>query len=456
MAKIQIAPVIIDLVNDQDNKPTTRHRHHHHYHHYHDLTWLCPPVEAPGDSDALTISTKSCTTSALELATKPEEFGAWTQKAKLDPVIKTTLPNTVIFNPIRDLQAASTTIPGWLRTLESPEFGFIPPTLLKWKDALCSTLQQSSSGYSTGRDGDLELPFVVQTIFRTCHHHEMLQSLDNYGLESERAARIYIDALIRCGVDSDALAKYRLPPLTPITDRVRVATTTASGVILLPIANFNPYNLSPEFRTATSAATNTLENPENRDLTLVHCVVELKWMGSGENQMKMALVSALLQKKILGTTEQFVFGVFQFDRDFLEVNAGLWLDDEIKVYKVGTYSLRAPASLIEFHLLLRGVNQLARVYRDQLMELSPVLQRAIETNLPVSEWAPIRVTTTRENFEESGDSEQSGGESSIQSGLSLELSVLGQWDVDDRIDAFRQSMRSCDSDAMDVEVSWNH
>ncbi|CUA69607.1 hypothetical protein RSOLAG22IIIB_03978 [Rhizoctonia solani] len=425
------------------------------------------------------INIGSCVTSATQLATKATESEDWARSIKLDPVIKTAVPDAAEFNPIRDIQAAARTIPIWLKNPDSPEFGYVFPVLLEWKDILCSTLQQSGSRYSPSHSKDLDFPQAVQVILRACYHQEVV--LKKLGLPSERSTRAYIDGLMDRSCEAvDDLVWYstdrmlRLPVSTSKLDRIRVSTIATSGGIFLPVPNFRPYELSPEFRTAASALADLTETSK---FMFIHCVTQYKSMNSSENRMKMAMASALQQKKALGLQDQFVFGVFQFDSDFLQVNAGRWVDDEIKIYKIGAYTLRSPASLVEFQLVVRRINQLAPVYRDQLMEVAPELQRAIENKAPVDGWAPIRIATTYDDFErlsesehleESTDPEYSGTESNMKqggiisfaeagrylTGLFPELSSLGEWDVNERINTFRQGIRSCEFGATeDAKVS---
>ncbi|CAE6424630.1 unnamed protein product [Rhizoctonia solani] len=377
------------------------------------------------DSGAWNASIRSCITSATRLVTKATEFADWARSIKLDPVIKIVVPDVAELNPIRDIQVASTTIPSWLKNPDSPEFGHVFPVLLKWRNIMCSTLQQSGSRYSPSLGKDEWLYYAVHTILAACHNHEIIKSCNN---GSERAGRPYLDELMNrsCYVDSSILMRYsvewkrtlRLPRPISTPDIIRVPTVTASGVTFLPIANFRPHDLSPEFRTAVSAFA---DEPETSDLMFIHFVAQYNRMGSSENRMKMAMASALQQKKILGLQGQFVFGVFQFNSDFLQVNAGRWMGDEMKIYKIGTYTFKSPASLVEFALAVRKINQLAEVYRDQLMEAAPVLQRAVENKRPVDEWAPMHVAATHEDFErlsesehweEPNNSEHSEGESS--------------------------------------------
>ncbi|CAE6420594.1 unnamed protein product [Rhizoctonia solani] len=304
-------------------------------------------------SDISITRAESCITSAMALAARTDELSAWAHEAKLDLVIKTVIPSGTVFEPIRNLQAASTKFPDWLKTPDSPEYGFLAPNHRKWRDRLCSTLQQSGFCYSFGRNWEADLPYAVLTIFPICHHLEAARLSNRDGAER----------------------LLRLPDCT--TDRAKVATTTVDGAIAIRVVDFEQYVSNLDLQHAASAI--------------------FKNLFSGENQMKMAMVSALHQKKVLGTRTQFVFGIFQYNRDFFQVNAGCWI---IKIYRVGRFSLQSPAALVQFYILLREIKQLAR--------LSPV------------------------------------------------LASLGQWDTDDRINSFSQSVGSYDFNSGDdpqVDIS---
>ncbi|CAE7199320.1 unnamed protein product [Rhizoctonia solani] len=330
----------------------------------------------PHDSVVPTTSTKSSIVSATELATEVDKPADWAHAITLDPVIKLTFPEVPIFNPIKAIQTVSTSFPYWLKTRSVSKLGFVAPIHYKWRDALWFAIQHPHSKYSTSRGRDFSVSFAIQTIFRACHHHEMRQ-LDNGRSGNERNALLYLVG-----------ETLKLP-----ASSARAQVTTAGGVVLLPILNFSPYTLSPEFRTTASALARTPEN-----LLLVHCVTEFRRVDNGENQMKLDMISALYQKKILGITNQFVFGVFQFDTDMLQINAGLWQDDKIKIYRVGTYSLQAPASLLEFVFALRGINQLGRTYRDQLLESAAAFQEAIKTKPLVDAWASTLIPDINADF----------------------------------------------------------
>ncbi|KAH7319539.1 hypothetical protein B0J17DRAFT_633855 [Rhizoctonia solani] len=362
-------------------------------------------------------SAKSYITSASELATKPDEFTAWVQKVKLDSAIKKIIPESTIFQPVRDLPTASTKFPRWLTNPNAFQFCFISPSHLAWRDLLCSTLRQPGCRYSTSDNGDPDLPFAVLNIFQICCQHEEIRSLNSDGLGSETDTRVCINTLLihYSEADRDGLVRYstkqelRLP--VAIMDKVEVATTMAGGIMILPVINFGPYVLRPDLRTAASAIPST---PEIQDLFLMHCIAMLKGVDSGENQMKMGM----------------------FDRDFIRVTAGSWQEVEIKIYEAGAYSLRAPESLIEFYLILRGIKRLAASYTQQLTQSGPALLLPIQNKQLANEWSPARMAPMCGSAVESnGQAPRTG--SSIQQGLS----ALGKWEISNRISEFRHSTR---------------
>ncbi|CAE6495769.1 unnamed protein product [Rhizoctonia solani] len=342
----------------------------------------------------------SYVTSAEDLATRPEEFMDWAREVKLDPIIKETVPEAAVFNRIRDLQRASKVFPRWCRTPNSSKFGSISTSHYKWRDRLCSALREQKCDLQD--DQDLSLPCALAFVFQACCRHAEVFSSNRRRLASKRDMRTHIDCLM--GLDGDMPMEYS-------TGRELRLPATASNKI--NAANY-------DFRVAASAF--YTDSITDEDLILVHCVTAYAPIGCGENRMKIGIVSALYQKRVLGIQDQFVFGVFQFEEDFLQVVAGIWQFDEIKIYKVGNYSLRDSFSLSQFYLVLRGIKQLASVYLDQLMDSEKALLTAIETNLPANEWAPV------------------------ERGLSLKLAALEEWDRDERVNAFLEGMRfeSCD------------
>ncbi|CUA69258.1 hypothetical protein RSOLAG22IIIB_08382 [Rhizoctonia solani] len=369
------------------------------------------------------------------LAATTDELVNWAPQVKLCRVIETTIPDATIFESIRDLQSNSKLFPDWLKCPDSPEYNFIAPQHRGWRNDLCSTLQHSS-WCSFGCKWDVDLPYAVATIFQICHHHEIARRSSRDGPGSKMDVRFCIDTLIAysCEIGSDGLSHYLTDRMLRLPNWSKVATTTVDGVIVIPIADFRPYVSNLGLQEAADAL---ISDQETGDPALVHCVAIFKRMESGENQMKMAMTSAMHQKKVLGLHRQFVFGIFQNKMDFIQVTAGCWISDKIKIYKVGTYSARDPTSLVQFYLVLRGIRQLASRYEEELMNSAATLGNAVDVKSPVNEWAPIRMIVTEDVSDESNHSESSGGsELIIRPGLSQALASLGQWDVDDRINTF--------------------
>ncbi|CAE6489986.1 unnamed protein product [Rhizoctonia solani] len=391
-----------------------------------------------------------CITSAMTLAARTDEFSAWAHEAKLDLVIETVIPSGMVFEPIRTLQAASTKFPDWLKTPDSPEYGFLAPNHRKWRDRLCSKLQQSGSCYSFGHNWEADLPYAVLTIFQICHHHEVVRLSNRDGLGSKADMRFCIDTLIAyiCEVDTDRLTYYfakrtlRLPDCT--TNRAKVATTMVDGAIAIRVVDFEPYLSNPDLQQAAS----TLVNRDTLVLELIHCVVGFKSLVNGENQMKMAMVSALHQKKVLGIRTQFVFGILQYNQDFVQVNAACWIVKKMKIYRIGRFSLHSPAALVQLYIILREIKQLANEYKEQIIRSGLALARPISDATLKSGWAPMNTSTAGE----SNSSELAGEDLIVQPGLSPVLASLGQWDTDDKIHSFFRSVGSYDFSSGDFQV----
>ncbi|CAE6467680.1 unnamed protein product [Rhizoctonia solani] len=253
--------------------------------------------------------------------------------------------------------------------------------------------------------------------------------------------RFFVDTLIAysCEVDTDGLSHYFPDRTLRLPNWVKVATVTVDGIVAIPITA-GPYVSNFHLQVAANAFVGT---PEPRDVALIHCVAAFRSIENGETQMKMAMVSALHQKKVLGLQQQLVFGIFQLRVDFLQVNAGCWISDKIKIYEVGSYSTRSPTSLVQFYFVLQGMRQLASQYKEELTNSTLTLMEAIHIKIPVNEWAPTV-------SEESNNSGHSGEEELIiRPGISQALASLGKWDVDDRINTFCRNIGSGNSDSGD-------
>ncbi|CAE7146167.1 unnamed protein product [Rhizoctonia solani] len=392
-------------------------------------------------------SYKSRITTASKLAKKNPEFADWAKAVKVDPAIKTNLPNDSKFGRIKKLQSDSKELPGWLRDPESKEFDRIPPVYQKWKNTLCSKLKDDPR-YRFNESKDLTVPFAIGLILQVYYHDTKIKESDRAALKSETDVRFSIDNLVMysCDADGDELLVYsteqklKLPSIksSQLSSQVDVSSTTADGIISLDLIQFKPYTLNfPQIQTLLSAlSTESL----TLNLILVHFVAEYKH-DEGENQMKMGVVSALYQKKMLGIEGQFVFGLFQFSGDGLAVVAGVWQDGKIQFYEVGTYTRQSPASLVELYFLLRAIKRLAAEYKTELEKSSTELMSRIKVNPPADEWAARETDTVPEVLEDPSDEPQQAGRSNIPQRMSQALSKLEQWDANDRINAYNKSVR---------------
>ncbi|CUA77055.1 Peptidyl-glycine alpha-amidating monooxygenase [Rhizoctonia solani] len=388
------------------------------------------PNLAPSNTSTQTSkSHKSRVAAASVLVTKTDMFEDWASVVKVQLAIETELPDTATFEVIKTLQARSLVFPKWLKQPSSKNW-VMPPAYKKWQDKICSTLNGSTGqeySFAEGRELDSGFPFAMSIIAQLCHHQERIRSnATRTGLTSKTDLRFLLDGLIMHGCDGDGDEfliystdqKLKLPEIKPseISEKVNVATTTADGVTSLDINDFKPYIRLVGHRAAMSPFST---KPPTFQLILVHCVVEYEREGTGENQMKMGIVSALYQKKVLGIQQQFAFGIFQYSGDGLQVVAGIWEGDIIKLYHIGDYSLRDPVSLIEFHLLLLAIKRLAAKYKQQLVDSSDALLNALKAKPPTHKWATPETrgtSTIPETPEEQDDPLQHGEGSSFQHG----------------------------------------
>ncbi|CAE7193174.1 unnamed protein product, partial [Rhizoctonia solani] len=274
---------------------------------------------------------------------------------------------------------------------------------------------------------DLTVPFAIGLILQVYYHDTKTKAPNRASLKSETDVRFSIDNLIMysCDADGDEFLVYsteqklKLPSTrsSQLPSQVDVSSTIVDGVISLDLICFKPYILNRlQLRTLLSAFST---KHTTQDLILVHLVAEYrdKRDESGENQMKMGMVSALHQKKVLGIEGQFVFGLFQFMGDGLQVVAGIWQDGTIQFYEVETYTLRSLASLVELYFLLRAIKRLAAEYKTELEKSSIELLYRIKANPPADEWATRDTNTISEVSEDPSDEPQQAGRSNIPQGM---------------------------------------
>ncbi|CAE6466182.1 unnamed protein product, partial [Rhizoctonia solani] len=330
----------------------------------------------------------------------------------LEKQIERNLADTPIFSAIKTIQSHSKIFPPWLRDKRSNNYSFIPPAYQKWKDVLCSSLQADDEyTFVDGGEADSAFPFAIGIIIQLCHHQDRLASVNRTNLDSNTDLRFILDSLMMhsCDGDGDEFLVYsteqklRLPATR--STKVNVVTTTADGVSSLDVIEFDPYTIHTDYRESMSAF--STKSP-TLHLILVHCVVEYKCLG--------------------------------FNKDGLQVIAGIWEVDTIKLYNVGVYSLRHPVPLVELYLVLRGMKRLAADYRKELLNSSKTLRGVFRANPPVHEWATRDTDTIYELPEETDNEPQHGRGSHFQRGLS----TLELWDMAARINAFHESIRNCD------------
>lgn len=74
-----------------------------------------------------------------------------------------------------------------------------------------------------------------------------------------------------------------------------------------------------------------LEPPQS--LFVIHCVADYKQNSSGqlESQAIVGVVSGLYQRKLLGGTNQFVFGLIRRSVHFLQVIAAIWWEGKVDI-----------------------------------------------------------------------------------------------------------------------------
>ncbi|CUA76313.1 Nephrocystin-3 [Homo sapiens] [Rhizoctonia solani] len=398
-------------------------------------------------------SASSQVTSASVLATKEREFKQWATTVQLDRTIVTSIPknppNSVNTNydRMRALQAASITFPRWLFP-DSNQLSFDHLSLAHGplKELLCRFLvaAKKANQIQVNPEEDRELYRSLSTIFQTCLHQKVL--VEQHEKPTEMDRRITIDTLMAhiCEGDGDYIVKYgteqklKLPKATGFD----VLTTTADGVIYLDIPCYQPYEASSELREFGSAFVPGLPNR----LKVVHCVAEYKRGGSasGMNRALMGIVSGLYQKKVLSIAHQLVFGVFHVQVDVLQVIAGFWQDGWIRLYKIGEYSVRNPASSVQLYLVIRGIRQLGQFYAQELRELEQELEIRLMSQPPVNEWAMDRMNNIPEDPNEPYTQTHDGNEPNA-SGLGDQLSNLGHWDGHDKVFAYLKSMSDSDS-----------
>ncbi|CAE6472973.1 unnamed protein product [Rhizoctonia solani] len=259
------------------------------------------------------------------------EFARWATLVGLDPTIRSEIPQTHAFKIILDMQNLSNRFPTWLTSRDSLQFKFLPEGYQPFKDTLCSELKElkDQDPGMFHEEEDLPLCGAIGSILQTCRHNSILRDYRNNPTEMDR--RNTVDALLGhvCESDKNLVVQYsneqelKLPRAK--VGCYNVTNTIVDGVMFVEVTAFKPYLANYEMQVAATA----LGPKTPKHLRVVHCVTGFK-RSNGANQAIMGVVSGIYQKRILGVPGQFTFGVFQYQKSFLEIFAGIWRSDEVK------------------------------------------------------------------------------------------------------------------------------
>ncbi|KAG8687462.1 hypothetical protein FRC11_007178 [Ceratobasidium sp. 423] len=308
------------------------------------------------------------------------------------------------FSRLKDLQAASKKLPSWLTNKGSDQFKFMPPKHRGLIDRLCRQVADSLPTSPASKPvEDPRLSAAIPLILEACYHHKKTMSL--LAPLTEADLRVGIDSLLSHIYDSGEAEM----PVEYCTERplklprgssgIDVATTTADGVGVLVLPEFDAYEMNDELMKAAAA----YGKEDHAQLIIIHCVVEYKTTENGANQAMMGLVSGLYQKKALHMTHQFVFGVFQYATNSFQVVAAAWRGGNIQVYKVGKYSLVSPMHAVQLYLILRGIKDLADEYHLEYKQSESSLFKTVKADPPKNEWVLQSIPTIPEDSEEFED-----------------------------------------------------
>ncbi|CAE6482904.1 unnamed protein product [Rhizoctonia solani] len=400
---------------------------------------------SPDFSDNLSPSrhcTSSVITAASVLARKNEdEFKQWVTAVRLGTDIITSIPSGSPYDAIHTIQQESKRFPHWLALESSSQLQHVGGAYRLVKTLLCATVSQASTFgvINFHHQDDSELSSAIGVILQTCFRNKTLRRRSCQPTKMDR--RIIIDTMLDhiCDYDENTFFKYgteqyvKLPKAE--NKRFHVSNTKADGVLYLDIPDFPAYLANAGFREVGSAFI-----PGRRvNLEVIHCITKFKRDGSGKNQALMGIVSGLYQKKVLNMAHQLVFGIFQHQKDFLQVVAGAWRDNRIHVYNVGSYSLSNPLHTVRLYLVLRGIRKLAHTYLEQLRESQEQLEYQVETSPPVDEWAKDRMNSSYGNSSEMDNQALHGA--GRQTEQDSKPSALGGWKSHDELISYLQSIK---------------
>ncbi|CAE6473377.1 unnamed protein product [Rhizoctonia solani] len=329
----------------------------------------------------------------------------WATAVGLDKDIKSSIPSSPTFQHLRDLKDLSNQFPAWLADANSPQFQFVSPAHRTVANEICTHLASRRLANPTSfcNDVDLQLTSLV-VILIICQH---MGSLATHSMKPTEADRRHsLDTLLAyiCEADSsDTSVQYSAEqelklPEAPFQN-YNVTKTKADGVLRVGVPNFLPYVAHANMGVAATAF---CHKAIDDTLQLVHCAVEFKREGDGSNQAMMAMVSGLYQRRVLQMSGQFVFGVLHSEKTRFRVVAGIWQENNIQLYEIGSYSMLFPAQAVQFYLVLRGIHRRASSYVQELRESQQNLTSQVLNNPPPAVWYPPRMGRIPEDPNESG------------------------------------------------------
>ncbi|CAE7220744.1 unnamed protein product [Rhizoctonia solani] len=312
------------------------------------------------------------------------EFHQWAAMVGLDTNIK-PIPETEAHQKLRDLINLSNQFPIQLTIENSPEFQFIPATLKPIADRLRSALLDVKRSNPTHFSDTVKVePHILYAIISACEH---AQSLIDTG-SSEATKRILLNNLLiqLCQTRDDLILNYELErelklPETQVGDFA--VTEIIADVMYLHIPDFRTYGADEALRHAASAIHSNSDN-----LQVVHCVAGLKQTDSS-HQCMMGIISGLYQRIVLDAPGHYIFGIFRFNEVFLQIVAGIWQDNKVHLYDLGQYSIIDPVQLLRFSLVARGIQDLGKLYAQELLDSDERLHAQVMNNPPSRTWVPV-------------------------------------------------------------------
>ncbi|KAF8603567.1 hypothetical protein BDV93DRAFT_523323 [Ceratobasidium sp. AG-I] len=341
------------------------------------------------------------TISASELARDKSRFELWAVAVNLN------LHEKGLPKELRDLEETSLIFPTWLKADENTRSfpGF---------ETLITELREATSGAPDlkyqDNDTNSDLHRALPSILETCHHLRMLCE-DQYGLHyNEADFRWSIDHLMHfvwkfLGKGMMKIFLERVLAL-PTASGVpfSCATSTADSVTCINLGMKPLEAITYDIKCIYSCS----PGPTN-SLLLPHCIIQFKAPGIAgnvpERQVLFGMVSALHQRRALGFSEQFVFGISHEEASTVHVYAARWehlradpqaerslqpsgplnpsadasqhpvnnkntqslnARQEIRKYLFTSFDLRKPDEAVRFSLLMGATMSLAKNYKDAI------------------------------------------------------------------------------------------